>query len=225
MTTVRTLKDVGRFSLFSTVVLQPALLGRPDRLDAEEQSTAFRLGYLRDGRVVAAFGHSVGQRLPGTKRVATRLETNMSVAAQFVDESIHVTGLCWRIPVWTPAEFRLEQDASAYDVTTEDIREFVGAAKIAFFVGGEKPFYELPLAARPMAFDAEDGWPAADGEAVRQDALGSWGQYLTDIDPYLPVGRLEKFWWEIQFPDRLPVLGGPVTVVCVIETKRSRGVC
>lgn len=223
---IYTMKDLGNFTLFSTVVLQPELLEHPERADAEERSAAYRWGYSADCRRVAAFGYCVGQRLPGTKWAATRMETNMMVAAQAVDEGIHATGLLWRIPAQTPDAFRLVPQGTPYVVTIDDVREFVGTAKIAFYSGGEKPFYELPLAARPIVLDEDDGWPGeADDEAVRRDAIGSWGQRLTDVDPYLKLARVEKFWWEVQFSDRLPKLGGPVTLICAIETKRSRGVC
>lgn len=224
MSGIYMIKDLGRYTLFSTVVIQPTLLGRPDRLDHDEVSTAYRFGYINNARGVAAFGHSIGQRLPGTRRVATRLDTNMRVAAQVVDEGIEALGLGWRIPVQTPGEFRLDQQDHPYVVSQDDVREFVGAAKIAFYCGGEKPFYELPLASRPIVFDADDTQHPVEDETIRQDAIGSWGSYLTVIAPRLLVARLEKFYGEVQFPDRLPHLQGPLTFIYVIETQRSRGV-
>jgi len=224
MQEIRMIKDLGPFTLFSTVVLQPTLLGRPDRIDHEESEQPYRLGYTLDARRVAAFAHCIGQRVPGTRRAATRLDTNMNIAAQIVDEERWVNGLGWRIPARTPAEFRLQEGELAYEVTRADVREFVETAKICFYSGGDKPFYELPLAARPVVFDADDTQHPVDDEAVREDAIGSWGQRLTTIEPALPLHRLEKFWWEVQFPDRLPHLEGPLTLICAIEAVRSRGV-
>ena len=217
MGAIYSIRDVGRFTLFSTVVLQPEWLGRPD------PNVAARPGYL-DDRTVLAFGYCVGQALPGTRRAATRHETNMNVAAQCVDESFAADGLIWRIPALTPAEFRIDGVERPYEVTSQDVREFVGAARMGFYCGGEKPFYEVPLAARPVIHDADDSAQPEDGDEIHQDAVGSWGQRLTVISPSFQLQRLEKFWWQIDFTARLPELGGPVTVICAIENARTRAV-
>lgn len=219
---VRTLKDLGRYTVYSTIVLQPRLLGRPDRCANENAGSM----YGNDARRVQAFGYSVGQRVPGTNWAATRAETNMIVAAQFVDEEIKARGLCWRVSARTPGEFRIDGIAVPYAVIREDMQELIGAARVAFYVGGEKPFYDAPLALRAVEYTADDVQkPEVDGVAAVEDAVGSWGQRLTVIDPPLPFARLQKFYWEIQFPDRLPHLLGPVTMVCGIDSTRMRGVC
>ena len=188
-----------------------------------------------DPRGRMGFCYAPGQGLGGLPSVtATRTETNMKVANMLVDERQTMRAFAVRLPTTAPAS--IQKTPSPYPVTAEDVREFCDHAVVRFYLGGEVPWVELaPKATRAwipsrgknvgtgVTFGqfTEQAWPATD-ESMRPVLVrGQEKPFALERGVVLPmplvIGRIEKFWTDIEW------IGGPPTFGPHPDDKSVRG--
>lgn len=145
---------------------------------------------------VRAFDYAIGGDVPGTERElrADRTDTNMHVAGQYIGSENGgtgklVTGLEWAIPEVVSSRYLPKQDLAPYHVRLSDVSELLRKSIIRLHVGSDKPFVDVHPGSRPVEWG---------GNGARQ---------AVRFDRPLPIGRIERFWAEIQFPGDPPAFG------------------
>ena len=173
---VRSLKDVGNYDVWTTLILQSAATG--------EQT---------------GFSYGVGGMVPGTNVNSTKLETNLRVPHQFVDESMNVKGIAIQIERATPAAFQAAgAPGTAYTATLDDFREIECHTLFRMHIGGDKPFAE-----GLVTWFAEGGGIYGNSNANNAEVLSNNVPTYAAVRQWgypLPIGRIEKFWAELSWP-------------------------
>lgn len=148
-----------------------------------------------------AFAYGQGGGVAGSYEfLGTKLHTNMRVANQFVDESVEVIGLEWTIPPLVDSvllnwvlekryQLAVSPGVESYPVRLLDVVEFARRAHIRFHLGGDKPFAEWPAITKPIYWSTS---------GARQQVR---------FEKAIPIGRVEKFWVEVNFWKAGPVFG------------------
>jgi len=193
-------KDEGEYDLWSMVVIAVA--------QAQE---------------LRSFSYSIGGGIPGgaAAAVATRLETNMHVNNQLVDESMTVYGNCLQFGRYSPAGVT---GVAAYTPTFADMFQLEAHCVFSFHVGGEKPDAEGKI----TWFGEAGGWAGFSNvnlaeiiaNNVPTPASARIVRYTVD------VGRVQKFWGLFSFPRGAITanMGGPVLAWHRLLCVRARGV-
>jgi hypothetical protein len=216
---VKTLKDVGEYDVWTHIIVSSGQQGE-----------------------LLGFTYQVGGIVSGTAGVnATKLDTNMRVASQFVDESMSVYAIAIQIERLTRAVF---QDLSIvppevapgskkpFQATYRDFKEMEAHTLFRMHVGGDKPFSEGML-----TWFAESGGlygsTAQSGESIIANNVPTIAS-ARKWEFKLPIGRIEKFWCELiwpqgsptfsVFPDSAPAVPGRVGVYVRLLGVRARGV-
>lgn len=195
--TIRTIRDEGEYDVWSTVVV------------SKTQATDLFF-----------FSYSIGGAVPATGATATRLETNLHVNNQFVDESMNVYGIALQFGRWSPK--RLTKEANDTAVVTADLFQLEAYTLFSFFVGGDKPFAE----GKVTWFGEAGGWYGHDTSQaiVANNVPTPASARVWSMKYSLPIGRIEKFWGVLAFPGGALSLTNPVVAVCRLLGVRARGV-
>lgn len=216
---VKSLKDVGEYDVWTHVIISSGQQGE-----------------------LMGFSYAVGGQVSGAPGVnATKLDTNMRVANQFVDESMSVYAIALQIERRTRRVF---QDASIvppevppgskkpYQATYTDMKELESTTLFRMHVGGDKPFAEglLTWFAEAGGFY---GSTAQTGEAIIANNVPTPAS-ARRWEFKLPIGRIEKFWAELSwpggspviqnFPDSDPAVAGKIGIIIRLLGVRARGV-
>jgi hypothetical protein len=184
---VKTLKDVGEYDVWTHIIVSDDQQGE-----------------------LLGFTYQVGGIVSGTGGVnATKLDTNMRVASQFVDESMSVYAIAIQIERLTRAVFQVHTgspvDQYPYQATYRDFKEMEAHTLFRMHVGGDKPFSEGMLT-----------WFAEAGGLYGSTALSGEEIVANNVPTIasarkwefkLPIGRIEKFWCELQWPGGSPSFG------------------
>lgn len=211
---VGTVKDIGPYPVWST-----ALLCENGAWDNDSR------------RTIRFFCYHIGGLVSGAQTAlsATRLETNMNVANQFVDERMNITNIELVIPRVAMATYQINPKTGHYAVSDEDLQSLVAETHASFYVGGDKPFAECVLAQKSLrTVDSVIGNPEM-GDIL--EGVGGWVARIADFSDHpLPVGRIEKFWGELNWPRAFPSFGkhgynpAVIPVTMVLNGTRTRGV-
>ena len=209
------IKDVGTYSVYSTLLLSEALW-RGER----PHETRW-------------FCYSIGQQVPGSPRTmaATRLETNLPVANQFVDEGMSITQIELVIPHVALADYQINPEAGPYKVTEEDVASLMASAYVGFFAGGEKAFVEAVLMDLPT-ISVEELSDQLPESGFSYEGVGGWIMRLQkNEDTPLNIGRIEKFWGALDCGMRSPPCFGRhaynpavIPMAMILTGKRTRAV-
>lgn len=186
---VKTLKDVGEYDVWTHIIVS-------------DQQQGELLG----------FTYQVGGIVSGTAGAnATKLDTNMRVASQFVDESMSVYAIAIQIERLTRAVFQnpyaplVDNSKLPYQATYHDFKEMEAHTLFRMHVGGDKPFSEGMLT-----------WFAEAGGLYGSTALSGEEIVANNVPTIasarrwefkLPIGRVEKFWCELLWPGGSPTIG------------------
>lgn len=217
------LEDVGPYAVWSTVLLSevPEKSVQDQLRESERRST---------GSIF--FSYSVGGQVPGAYRQlqATRLETNLNVANQFVDEWMDVESIDLVIPRVSLAVYQINPSGGAYKVTEDDVASLTAMASVRFCCGGEKPFAEATLAHRPIVSMTDE----LRSEPTLKTILGHAGGWIVRFAEFkamsLPIGRIEKFWGELLYLRLSPNFGrhcynpAVIAAAMILNGERGRGV-
>lgn len=209
------IKDEGPYQIYSTILL-------PDLLSGTSSES---------GRDRIFFGYSIGGQVPGAAASfpASRLETNMRVASQFVDETMRIRSIDLAIPCVSRAEYQIDPAGGPYTVSEKDVAAIAATYHSAFYVGGDKPFVESNLHYQP--FERRGKLPQRDGYFFLHG--GGWITRLGEFDKKreLPVGRIEKFWGMLSSIRGVPIELGQhrynkaiVPVTMILNVFRTRAV-
>jgi len=212
---VKTLKDVGEYDVWTHIIVSSGQQGE-----------------------LLGFTYQVGGIVSGTQGVnATKLDTNMRVASQFVDESMSVYAIAIQIERLTRALFQNpvteELGKLPYQATYDDFKQMEAHTLFRMHVGGDKPFSEGML-----TWFAEAGGlygaTATSGEDIVANNVPTIAS-ARKWDFKLPIGRIEKFWCELLWPGGNPTFGvfpqsptadvaGKIGVLVRLLGVRARGV-
>jgi hypothetical protein len=209
---VKTLKDVGEYDVWTHIIVSSGQQGE-----------------------LLGFTYQVGGIVSGTAGVnATKLDTNMRVASQFVDESMSVYAIAIQIERLTRAVFQDPSGAPPakvpFQATYRDFKEMEAHTLFRMHVGGDKPFSEGML-----TWFAESGGlygsTAQSGESIIANNVPTIAS-ARKWEFKLPIGRIEKFWCELIWPQGSPTFSafpdtsvlGRVGVYVRLLGVRARGV-
>lgn len=219
---VYVLKDIGPYPVWST-----ALLSTPPAVPAEDGSS--KIARITDAMF---FCYSIGGNVWGASKStpATRLETNIRVANQFVDESLALSSVDLIVPRVALPWYQHNPAAGPYVVTEQDIASLAAYGVANFYCGGDKPFVEAPLAHRAAVPVTPDKLRDPDLKSIVAHA-GGWIFRLAEFLPEQPlrIRRIEKFWGTLAFPHGFPVFGqhaynpAVIPVAMVLNGQRARG--
>jgi len=125
----------------------------------------------------------------------------MNIAGCFIDESMVVETVSWRIP--SIALGKYQQKNKDYTVRREDVTELVDNAHL--IAQTKNGSIEIPLA------------------FVEADAVGGHGASFNLRPNGFDLSRLENFWVELSFTGG-PRLCGAVPIIITFDGQRMRGV-
>ncbi len=219
----RVIEDVGSYAVWSTVLLS----------EMPEKSTQDQLREAERRQTGAIFfGYSVGGQVPGAYRqlAATRLETNLNVSNQFVDERMNVESIDLVIPKVSLAVYQINPSGGVYVVSESDVESLATEASLRFNCGGDKPFAEATLAHRPIvAVGLEEPKDPTISTILRH--TGGWIVRFAEFKKNpLPIGRIEKFWGELLFMRAYPKFGrhcynpAVIAAAMILNGERARRV-
>jgi hypothetical protein len=194
---VRTLKDVGEYDVWSSMLVLAAQAGETQ-----------------------VFSYGVGGTVSNSALAANKLDTNMRTPNQFVDESMNVYALGIQVMRQTPVAYSV--GGAVYNVISTDLSNFEANTLFRFHVGGDKPFAEGFV----TWFSEGGGWAGADtnfASALYSNGVPSIHAARKWQEP-LPIGRVEKFWGEYSWPRNALGLGENLMVVTRLLGVRARGV-
>lgn len=199
--TPQVIEDVGPYPVWSTVLLS----------EMPEKSTEDQLRERgRRGTGSIFFSYSIGGQVPGAYRqlAATRLETNLNVPNQFVDERMSVESIDLVIPRVSLAAYQINPSGGVYLVSKQDVMSLAAEASLSFYCGGDKPFAEAVLAHRTFMYREINERQ----EPTLKTILGHDGGWIVRFAEFgkntpLPIGRIEKFWGELLFIRSSPKFG------------------
>lgn len=204
---VKTLKDVGDYDVFTSIILQSGQTGE-----------------------LMGFSYAVGGQTSGVAINATKIDTNMRVANQFVDESMSVYAVAIQVERLTQSRFQEDTNDGPYTLTLDDFRSIEAHTLFRLHVGGDKPFAE-----GLVTWFGEGGGIAGMSNANNGEVLANNVPTIAAVrrwDFRLPIGRIEKFWCELLFPARSPTIqnipntnrAGRVSIKVRLLGVRARGV-
>lgn len=220
--TPQVIKDVGPYPVWSTVLLS----------EMPEKSTEDQLReHGRRGTGSIFFSYSIGGQVPGAYRqlAATRLETNLNVPNQFVDERMSIESIDLVIPRVSLAVYQINPSGGVYVVSEQDVVSLAAEASLSFYCGGDKPFAEAVLAHRQVV-NVRD----VSKEPTFETILGHDGGWIVRFAEFgkntpLPIGRIEKFWGELLFLRSSPKFGrhcynpAVISAAMILNGERRRG--
>jgi len=202
---VYSVKDQGEYDLWSTAYIQIA------------QAAEMRV-----------FNYSIGQAPSGIAGVnADRLDTNLNVANNLVDEEMTVYGLAIMLQ-----RFNRSRGAAggigftAYTLTLADMIRIEEGTLFSFYSGGEKPFAEglvtwFPEGGGIYGTSVVNNAEVLDNGVPTPASARAWRHEIK-------VRRLEKLWGAFTFPHGALALniGALGSVGCKVRLLgiRSRGV-
>ncbi len=172
---VRSLKDVGEYDVWTTIVIQNAQAGE-----------------------LMGFAYSVGGTVAGTAVNATKIDTNMRVANQFVDESMSVYAVAAQIKRLTEAAFQQTPAFGTFTATLADFEAIETHVLLRLHVGGDKPFAEGLLTWFPEAGGLAGMSQVNNAELISNNVATPASARRWEYK--LPIGRIEKFWAEMSCP-------------------------
>ena len=214
---VKTLKDVGEYDVWTHIIVSNNQQGE-----------------------LLGFTYQVGGIVSGTSGAnATKLDTNMRVASQFVDESMSVYAIAIQIERLTRALFQDFPDPDdkesvkvPYQATYPDFKQMEAHTLFRMHVGGDKPFSEGML-----TWFAESGGLYGSSVTAGEEIVANNVPTIASARKWefkLPIGRIEKFWCELLWPGGSPTFGffsgspgtvhGKVGVYVRLLGVRARGV-
>lgn len=208
---IQLIKDVGEYDVWSSVVA----------MNGQSAPLIF-------------FSYGFGGNIPGAPNNAraTRLETNMYVPNQFVDESMNVYAIALTISRLTPGPLLDTTVPPTPDYTAiyPDFIDIEAKTLFGFFVGGEKPFAE-----GRVTWFAEAGGFYGFTTGTNTDIIANNVPTPASARVWkytLPISRVMKFWGQLDFLRGPLVLGTgtepPVVpgieIVCRLLGVRTRGV-
>ena len=173
---------------------------------------------------VRGFGYARGNYVPNTNTtVADLVDTNLVVSNQVL-YSLNIASIDWRIIPVTPARFTGKDE---YRVTMEDVDQIVSKVTLQLYLGGEKPFYEMRLAAHAVSHELDDNPVRMSCRLMENPDLTEaearvWGQQHT-FKHYATLDQNCKLWCCARFTDP-PVLGGPVATIVTLSGQEKRGI-
>ena len=197
---LRTIRDVGEYDVWSTVAI--------DAVQAAE---------------LYAFSYAIGANVAsgtGVTPTATKLETNLHVANQFVDESMNVYAIAIQPHRATVGALTLA--AAQYTMTLADYVNLEAYVHFGFHVGGDKPFAEGKL-----TWFAEAGGIYGVSQVNNAAVLANNVPTPASARTWkytLPIGRIEKFWARFEFPRGAVATGGDIAITVRLLGVRTRGV-
>jgi len=149
------------------------------------------LVHSRQPSELHAFSGGLGYVMTGSLscRPNGRLDTNMRIPNQYVDEGMEAIGVEWTIPAVVGVEHLDQSVREPYHTRLLDVIEFARCAFIRVYFGGDMPYAEWPAIQKPIAWSVE----GARQQVRFQDAVS--------------IGRIEKFWVELSFPGPAPQFG------------------
>lgn len=142
-----------------------------------------------------AFSGGIGSVMTGSSmgRPNGKLDTNLHMACQHVDDDMEAIGVEWTIPAIVGTEHLDGSAREPYHTRLLDVIEFARCAFIRVYFGGEKPYAEWPVIQKPITWSVE----GARQQVRFRDAV--------------KIGRIEKFWIELSFPGPAPRFGSLVS--------------
>jgi hypothetical protein len=172
----------------------------------------------------------VGGQISGAPGVnSTKLDTNLRVPSQFVDESMSVYAIACQIMRLTPARYQGVPGDGAYTATLDDFRSIEAHTLMRMHVGGDKPFAE-----GLVTWFAEAGGIAGMSNANNGEVLANNVPTIASARQWryhLPIGRIEKFWAELSWPNGAATIGnfqsgnaGRMGLIIRLLGVRARGV-
>ncbi len=199
---VRTLKDVGEYDVWSTVII-------PQTPAGELNAFSYGVG-----------GNISGSGVGGNPVVtANKQETNMRTPNQFVDESMNVYGVAIQPCKLTKGGYLAGGADKAMTLASFLILE--SDVLFRFHVGGDKPFAEGRVTWFPAGGGTYATLAAASVNITNHlpthAAIRRW-EYT------LPIGRVEKFWGEFSVPRASAAMAEAMAVVVRLLGVRARGV-
>lgn len=204
---LRTIKDQGEYDVWSTVLI--------GMTQAAEQ-------YV--------FSYGVGGNMPVPAGVAaitaTKLETNLHVNNQFVDEKMDVYGIAIQFGRWMPALFETGGGgpAAAYVTAYADLINLEAMTLFSFYVGGDKNFSEGLV----TWYGEGGGWSGFsvvnNAEILNNNVPTPASARIWNRQFSLPIDRVEKFWGKFEFLRGALAMTGHVIARVRLLGVRSRGV-
>lgn len=200
---VKTLKDLGEYDVWSKVCIATLQAGE-----------------------LLPFAYGVGGNVPGSFAaiVANKLDTNLRVANQFVDESMSVYAIALQIERVTAAGFT--NLGASYTTTLADWEQIEAHTLFRMHVGGDKPFAEGLVSWFPEAGGPAGATQVNNAEIITNGVATVHSARKWDLK--LPIGRIEKFWGEFSWlRATLVIAGGPnarVGLITRLMGVRARGV-
>lgn len=193
---VRSIKDVGEYDVWTTIVTAAAQVNE-----------------------LQGFTYAVGQNVSGTAVGSTKLDTNLRSPGNFVDESMNVYAITHEILPFTVIAFN---PAAGYFPVTADLKDIMSKTLFRFYVGGEKPFAEgllqwFPQAGGISGFSVVNNDFAINNGVPTPASARKWAFTL-------PIGRIETFRAEFQYPRGALNCAGIVAHVIRLMGVRARGV-
>lgn len=206
---VKTLKDLGEYDVWSKICLSTLQAGE-----------------------LLPFAYGVGGNVPGSGAaagtVANKLDTNLRVANQFVDESMSVYAIAIQIErVTAPAFQAAGMGGASYTTTLADWEQIEAHTLFRMHVGGDKPFAEGMICWFPEAGGPAGSTQVNNAEIITNGVATVHSARKWDLK--LPIGRIEKFWGEFSWLRATLVLAGAaggcrVGVITRLMGVRARGV-
>lgn len=93
------------------------------------------------GEPVYGFVYGLGDKIPGTDRVASLTDTNFPKGRVFFDESMSVGDFSWHIQVPNIDQSHKEP------LVIQAVKHLIDQTVLVWHLGGEKPFYQCLMAA------------------------------------------------------------------------------
>jgi len=202
---VKTLKDLGEYDVWSKVCL----------------------GTLQAGELLP-FAYGVGGQVPGSANavVANKLDTNLRVANQFVDESMSVYAIALQVERVTAQAFQTgAPPAASYTTTLADWEQIETYTLFRMHVGGDKPFAEGMVSWFPEAGGPAGMTQVNNAEIITNGVASPYSARRWDLK--LPIGRIEKFWGEFSWLRAQLVIAGAgarIGIITRLMGVRARGV-
>jgi len=165
-----------------------------DKGEYDLWSTAF-IGTAQAAEL-RVFNYSIGQIPSGGAAAADRLDTNLNVANNLVDEEMTIYGIAIQVERFAMA--RQIAGANQNTLTLADMIEIEAGTLFQFFSGGEKPFAEGMITWFPEGGGIYGTSVVANAEVVDNGvptpaSARAWRHEIQ-------VRRLEKMWGSFTFP-------------------------
>ena len=146
-------------------------------------------------RELLAFVSCIGSPMNGGGSeglVCTSGDTNMRTSACLIDERMDVREIQFEIPRIAEARFQFRLPCGTrnpFVVGPDEVAEIVSKTVLSLCVGGDKPFVRQKMSSFLPG-------PKSPGDSVLRASY--------EIQPAIGIGRIEKFWVELSWPDGTP---------------------